>query len=45
LAVKITEARASDWNKYPSLYLGHVASDEEQVKLIFDAIGDLLTPQ
>ncbi len=45
LAVKIAEARASDWNKYPSLYLGDLASDEEQVKLIFDAIGDLLTPQ
>src|SRR6266536_2204623 len=32
-------------DKYPSLYLGDIASNEEQVQLIFDAIGDLLTPQ
>jgi hypothetical protein len=37
--------RASDWNKYPSLYLSDIVSDEEQVQRIFDGIDDLLAPR
>jgi hypothetical protein len=45
LAGKIADARTSGWNKYPSLHLSDVVSDEAQVQRIFDAFSDLLAPR
>jgi hypothetical protein len=44
LTAKIDEARASAWNKYPSVYLGDVATTEAHKQTILDAISDLLAP-
>jgi hypothetical protein len=44
LTSKIDDARTSDWNKYPSLYLDDVQT-EDQRRAIFDAVGNLLKPE
>jgi hypothetical protein len=45
LETKIAEARVSGWSRYPSLYLGDVASNDAHRQAVFNAIGDLLAAQ
>ena len=44
MAPKIADARASSWNKYPSVYLPDVASSPEYTDAIFDAIALITDP-
>jgi hypothetical protein len=44
METKMAEARAIGWNKYPSLYLRDVASDEHLVEVLLAGISDLLAP-
>jgi len=41
MAPKISEARAADWNKYPSVYLPDVVTSSANIEAVFQAIGSL----
>ncbi len=45
LQPKIAAARATNWKKYPSLYLSDVATDKTKVEHIFDALTDMLATE
>jgi hypothetical protein len=42
LKQKVAQARASEWKRYPNLYLSDVASDLTLVGAVFDAIKELI---
>jgi hypothetical protein len=42
LRAKISDARASDWRKYPSVYLVDVAGFPEREQALFDAVTALV---
>jgi hypothetical protein len=42
LKSKIADARASDWKRYPSLYLADIAGEAARTQVALDAIADLL---
>ncbi len=44
LQPKIAEARISGWNKYPSLYLGDIATDPATTEALFRAIEGMMRP-
>jgi hypothetical protein len=45
IRTKITDARATNWRKYPSLYLADIARDDDAVAAMFDAIRILATTE
>ncbi|MEU4192544.1 hypothetical protein AB0E69_11625 [Kribbella sp. NPDC026611] len=42
LRLKIADARADEWRKYPSIRLTDVLADPLATDIIFDAITDLI---